>query len=82
VALVVVSACALDRTGSFPRISKGFMPLLVPMAVFHTRDARLGRRALAVYLAVAALVAGYGLVVWVLRAPASSHARAGSPATT
>jgi O-antigen ligase len=75
VALVVVSACALDRSGSFPRITKGFMPLLVPLAVFHTRDARMGRRALAVYLAVAALVAGYGLVVWVLKG-ASFESRA------
>lgn len=67
VAMLVVSAFALDRAASFPRVAKAFMPLLVPLAVFHARDPRLGRRALAVYLAVAGLVAGYGLVVWVLK---------------
>lgn len=67
VALIVVSACALDRAGSFPRITKGFMPLLVPLAVFHARDARMGRRALAVYLVVSGIAAGYGLVDWLLK---------------
>ena len=75
VALLVVSACALDRAASFPRVAKAFMPLLVPLAVFHARDARQGRRALAVYLAVAGVVAGYGLVVWVLKG-ASFESRA------
>ena len=53
VALVVVSACALDPTGSFPRVKKAFMPLLVPLAAYFGRDARQGRRALAVYLVAA-----------------------------
>ena len=64
VALLLVSACALDRAASFPRVVKGFMPLLVPLAAFHARDAVRGRRALAVYLAAAGLVAVYGLLVW------------------
>jgi O-antigen ligase len=75
VAMLVVSACALDRAGSFPRVTKAFMPLLVPLAVFHTRDPRLGRRALAVYLAMAGILAGYGLVEWVLKG-ASFESRA------
>src|SRR5262252_6585198 len=56
VALVVVSAAALDRTGSFPRVTKGLMPLLVGLAAFHTADAKHGRRALAVYLAAFSVV--------------------------
>ena len=75
VALLLASAFALDRAASFPRVAKGFMPLLVPLAAFHTRDARRGRRALAVYLAAAGLVAVYGLVVWLLKG-ASFESRA------
>jgi O-antigen ligase len=75
VAMLVVSACALDRAASFPRVTKAFMPLLVPLAAFHTRDVRQGRRALAVYLAAAGLVAVYGVVVWMLKG-ASFESRA------
>ena len=75
VALVVVSACALDPTGSFPRVKKAFMPLLVPLAAYFGRDARQGRRALAVYLVAAGLVAAYGLFDWVQKG-ASFESRA------
>ena len=75
VALVIVSACALDPSGSFPRVKKAFMPLLVPLAVFYTRDGRHGRRALAVYLGMAGLVAGYGLIDWAVKG-ASFESRA------
>ena len=74
-AMLLVSAFALDRTASFPRVTKAFMPFLVPLAVFHARDPRRGRRALAVYLAVAGAVAVFGLAVWVMKG-ASFDARA------
>jgi hypothetical protein len=64
-ALVVVSLFALDRAGSFPRVAKGFMPLLVGLAAFHAADATHGRRALAVYLGAFALVSAVGLGLWV-----------------
>lgn len=65
VAMLVVSACALDPAASFPRVSKAAMPLLVPLAALHARDSRTGRRALAAYLVAAGAVALYGLIVWV-----------------
>jgi len=64
-ALLVVSAFAQDPSGSFPRVTKGLMPALVPLVALHARDERLGRRALAVYLAVSAGVAVVALAVWV-----------------
>jgi O-antigen ligase len=75
-ALVIVSACALDRAGSFPRVAKGFMPLLVGLAAFHAADATHGRRALAVYFAAFALVSAIGLSLWVVHgASFASRAR-------
>jgi O-antigen ligase len=75
-ALVIVSAAALDRAGSFPRVTKGFMPLLVGLAAWHTADARRGRRALAVYLTAFALVSALGLALWVMHgASFASRAR-------
>jgi len=75
-ALVIVSAAALDRAGSFPRVTKGFMPLLVGLAAWHTADARRGRRALAVYLTAFAIVSALGLVLWVMHgASFASRAR-------
>jgi len=74
-ALLVASTFALDRAGSFPRLTKGLMPLLVPLAALHARDARAGRRALAVYLAVAGVVAVCGIAIWVGKG-ASFEARA------
>src|SRR5262245_9512573 len=75
-ALVIVSACALDRAGSFPRVTKGFMPLLVGLAAYHTADERHGRRALAVYFAAFALVSAIGLALWVMHgASFASRAR-------
>jgi len=75
-ALLIVSATALDRAGSFPRVVKGFMPLLVGLAAWHAADERRGRRALAVYLAAFALVSAIGLVLWVMHgASFTSRAR-------
>ena len=56
--LLVVSAFALDRAASLPRITKGFLPLLVrARRVPRARRARAAERALAVYFAAAGLVA-------------------------
>ena len=63
-ALVVASAFALDPAASFPRVSKGLMPLIAGLAAFHARDARIGRRALAVYLAAAGVVAFVSTISW------------------
>jgi len=76
VALVVVSFTALDRAGSFPRVAKGFMPLLVGLAAFHTADASRGRRALTVYFVAFAVVSLWGFALWVMHgASFASRAR-------
>lgn len=64
-ALVLAALFAMDRAASLPRITKGLMPLLVGLAAFHTADRGRGRRALAIYLGVSALVAMLGLGIWV-----------------
>lgn len=64
-AMLVVSACALDPAASFPRLGKAAMPLIVGLVALNARDSRVGRRALAAYLAAAGVVAVVGLVVWV-----------------
>jgi O-antigen ligase len=75
-ALVLASAFALDRAGSFPRVVKGFMPLLVGLAAWHVADATHGRRALLVYFAAFALVSAWGLALWVMHgASFASRAR-------
>ncbi len=64
-ALVLASAFSLDPAGSWPRITKGFFPLLVGLAALHARERRAGERALAVYFAASALVAVIGIALWV-----------------
>ncbi len=66
-ALVLAAAFAVDRSGSLPRISKAFFPLLVPLAATHARTAERGRRALAVLLVSSALASLYGLALYVAR---------------
>jgi O-antigen ligase len=63
-ALVVVSACALDPAESFTRVGKGLMPLVAGLVATAALDARMARRALAVYLGVATLAALVGTVEW------------------
>ncbi|HTR96319.1 MAG TPA: hypothetical protein VMH61_00310, partial [Candidatus Acidoferrales bacterium] len=65
VALFVVSAFALDRAGSFPRITKGLFPLLTGLAAHRARTRRDAERAIAVYFAAFALVSILGLGMWV-----------------
>src|SRR5512138_2146909 len=37
-ALVIASAFALDPARSFPRVTKGLLLLIVPVAAYHARD--------------------------------------------
>src|SRR5258705_6450764 len=46
-ALCLASLFALDPHASWPRVIKGFLLLLVPVAVYHARDERVARRAVA-----------------------------------
>jgi len=47
------------------RIPKGLMPLLVGLAAYHAADRKQGRRALAIYLGMASVVALLGFAMWV-----------------
>ncbi len=64
-ALLVVSLCALDRSASLSRITKGLFPLLVGLAALHLRDRRHAERVLVAWLAASALVAIAGIALWV-----------------
>ena len=64
-ALSIAAVFAIDRAGSLPRLTKGLMPALVGLAAYHAADRARGRRALAVYLGMATLVALIGFAVWV-----------------
>ena len=41
-ALVLAACFALDRAGSWPRLTKGLFPLLVGVAAYHTASPRRG----------------------------------------
>jgi O-antigen ligase len=64
VALALASAFALEPAHSVLQLKKGLLPLLVGLAAFHGADARLGRRALALYLAASGAVAIVGIAEW------------------
>jgi O-antigen ligase len=55
-ALVVCALTALDPPASMTRVGKGFLPLLVPLAAFHTAERRRGELALK-FLFLSSLVA-------------------------
>ena len=69
-ALVLSAWFALDRADSLPRLTKGFFPLLVPLAATHARLPRRGRLAVAVLLVSATLAAIFGLGRFVAEGPA------------
>jgi O-antigen ligase len=60
-ALVIAALAGLDPAGSAGRITKGLLLAIVPVAAFHGRDPRLGRRAIAVLLLSAALATVFAL---------------------
>jgi O-antigen ligase len=67
VALLVAAGFAEDPGASWPRITKGFFPLLVVLAAFHGAAPALGRRAVGTWLVSAALAAIFGLILFALR---------------
>ena len=64
VALALAAWFAQDRAASLPRIRKGFLPILVWVAAWYGRRPHVGRLAVAVLLASAALAAAIGLLIW------------------
>lgn len=68
-ALALASFFALDPRASWPRVLKGFLLLLVPVAAYHARDERVARRAIAVLLASAGLAAIFALARFVGQGP-------------
>src|SRR2546426_2674549 len=68
-ALALASFFALDPRASWPRVLKGFLLLLVPVAAYHAREERATRRAVAVLLASAALAAIFALARFVGQGP-------------
>jgi O-antigen ligase len=60
-ALVIAALFALDPAGSLPRVKKGLLLAVVPVAAWHARDPRLLRRALAALLVSGALATVYAL---------------------
>jgi len=68
-ALILASTFALDPGLSFPRVGKGFLLILVPVAAYHGRDERLARRAIAVLLVSAVAAALFALGRFLLAGP-------------
>ena len=68
-ALMVASTFALDPGQSWPRVAKGFLLILVPVAAYHGQDERLARRAIAVLLVSAVAAALFALGRFVLMGP-------------
>lgn len=68
-ALVLASAFALDPARSWPRVTKGFLLLIVPVAALHARNESLARRALSVLLFSGGAAALYALGRFFLQGP-------------
>jgi O-antigen ligase len=68
-ALMTVSFFALDPRASWPRVLKGFLLVLVPVAAYHARDERNARRTVAVLFASAGLAAIFALARFVAQGP-------------
>jgi O-antigen ligase len=62
VALVVAASLGEDPSGSWGRITKGFLLAIIPLAAYHARDPKLARRAIAMLLISAAIATIYALV--------------------
>ena len=69
-ALVLAAAFAQDPAASWPRVAKGLLLLLVPVAAYHARDAALARRALAALFVSTGVAAIYALGRFVAQGPA------------
>jgi len=66
-ALAIASLFAVDPRASWPRVLKGLLLLLVPVSVYHARDEKLARRAVAVLLASAGAAAIFALARFMLQ---------------
>jgi len=60
-ALILASIFAIEPARSFPRVTKGFLLALIPLAAFHARDPKKARRALATLLLSAVPATVYAL---------------------
>jgi O-antigen ligase len=68
-ALSIASLFALDPGSSWPRVVKGFLLLLVPVAAYHARDEKTARLAIAVLFVSAGLAAIFALGRFVAQGP-------------
>jgi len=64
-ALVIASIFALDPARSFPRVTKGFLLAIVPVAAYHARDPKRLRQAVAALLLSAVPATIYALARFV-----------------
>jgi O-antigen ligase len=64
VALLLSAWFAVDRGASLARLGKAAFPFMVGLAAWHARDARVGRRALAVLLVSVGLSAAFGIALY------------------
>ena len=69
-ALSLASLFAVDPGASWPRVVKGFLLLLVPVAAYHAREEKTARRAIAVLLVSAGLAAVFALARFAIQGPA------------
>jgi O-antigen ligase len=68
-ALMIASLFAMDPRASWPRVAKGFLLVLVPVAAYHARDPKMARGAIAVLFASAGLAAIFALARFVAQGP-------------
>ena len=68
-ALALASAFAVDPAGSWPRVAKGLLLFMVPVAAYHARDERIARRAIAVLLVSAVAAAVFALIRFAAAGP-------------
>jgi O-antigen ligase len=69
-ALSLASLFAVDPGASWPRVVKGLLLLLVPVAAYHAREERIAKRAVAVLLVSAGLAAVFALARFAIQGPA------------
>lgn len=69
-ALGLATITALDPAGSAPRVMKGVLFAIVPLAAYHAREERAGRRAVAVLLVSALGATAFALAKFAAIGPA------------
>jgi O-antigen ligase len=66
-ALTIASLFAIDPRASWPRVIKGLLLVIVPVSVYHARDEKLARRAVALLLLSAGSAAIFALARFALQ---------------